>query len=91
MAKPPRHGQVKVSTMKPDRAKRHLSEMTKHLSAMRQYNGHGGGPETGIRLTCDTAQSSQGAMSPGGASGADYVTTNVGNIGDADSGGSSAD
>ena len=42
---------------------------------VRSYGGH---DATGV--------SSQGALSPGGASGADYQTTNTGNTGDSDSG-----
>jgi hypothetical protein len=52
-------------------------ELTQHAREVRTYGGHPGFEVTG--------QSSQGAFSPGGASGADYETTNTGITGDADS------
>jgi hypothetical protein len=52
--------------------------MTTSAAEVRDYNTGG-----------VTGQNSQGAMSPGGASSADYQTTNTGNTGDADSGGAS--
>jgi len=90
MAGPPKHGAISVSEMPRATAKKHLSELTKHAAIVRQYNGHGGGPETNIRLP-NTGESSQGGFAAGGASGsADYQTTNVGSdCGDADSGGPS--
>ena len=58
-------------------AKAHLDMMTEGAAQMRDY--HTGGV---------TGQGAQGGFSPGGASGADYTTTNVGSdCGDADSGG----
>lgn len=59
--------------MKIEHAKQHLSAMTASMSEVHDYGSHG------------TGFSSQGAMSPGGASGADYQTTSTGTTGDADS------
>jgi hypothetical protein len=73
----PKHGVIKVSTMKVEHAKKHLASMAASASEVRDYGGHDGG----------AGFSSQGSMSPGGA-GADYSTTNVGGTGDADSQGS---
>jgi hypothetical protein len=53
------------------------SQLTQHAREVKSYGGHPGFEVTG--------QSSKGAFSPGGASGADYSTTNTGNTGDADS------
>jgi hypothetical protein len=68
---PPKHGQIKVSTMKVSHAKAHLSLMTQGAAEVRDYGGHAA---TGY---------SQGAMATG-ASGADYQTTSVGDTPDAD-------
>ena len=57
--------------------KKHLAQLTRHALEVKSYGGHPGFEVTG--------QSSQGAFSPGGASGADYQTTSAGNTGDADS------
>lgn len=73
-SKPPRHGQIKVSTLKVEHAKKHLRQMTADASQVRDY--HTGGV---------TGQSSQGAFE-GASSGADYQTTSTGTVGDADSG-----
>jgi hypothetical protein len=85
---PPKHGDIAVTTLPERHAKKHLSEMTKHAAVVQQYNGHGAGPETGLRLP-NTGESSQGGFQQGGAGGADYTTTSTGNTGDADSGGPS--
>jgi hypothetical protein len=53
--------------------RRHLSELTVHVNEVPDYGCHG------------TGFSSQGAMGPGGASGADYQTNAVGDTPDADS------
>ena len=73
-SQPPRHGVIRVSTMKVEHAKQHLSTMTASATEVRDYGGHAA-----------TGFGSQGAMSPGGASGADYETTSVGDTPDADS------
>jgi hypothetical protein len=78
MAKPPRHGQIKVATMKPEHMKQHLAQMTASASEVADY--HRGGEVTG--------QFSGGAMSPGGASSANYQTSSADSVGDADSQGS---
>jgi hypothetical protein len=70
---PPTHGQIIVSTMKPEHARRHLAAMVSHANEVKDYGSHG------------TSFSSQGAFSTGGASGADYQTSSTGNTGDADS------
>ena len=59
---------------------KHLAELTQHAQKVKTYGGHPGFEVTG--------QSSEGAFSPGGASGADYGTTSTGNPGDVDSQGS---
>jgi hypothetical protein len=74
-SKPPKHGQIRISTMRPEHAKKHLAEMTASMSEVHDYGAHG------------TGFSSQGGFQSGGASGADYETTSTGNTGDADSGG----
>jgi hypothetical protein len=73
-AQPPKHGQIKVATMKIEHARKHLAQMTQGAEEVRDYGGH---DATGV--------SSQGALTPGGASGADYETRNVGDTPDADS------
>jgi hypothetical protein len=77
MAKPPRHGVIKTSTMKPAHMKQHLDLMTEHLQITKDYGSHG------------IAYSSQGGLTgsgmSGGAGGADYTTTNEGLVGDSDS------
>lgn len=70
---PPVHGVIKVSTLKIERAKAHLAQMTQGAADVRYYGGHG------------ARFSSGGALSPGGASGSDYQTTSADSIGDADS------
>jgi hypothetical protein len=56
--------------------KTHLAELTANADDVRDYGGHSA-----------TGFSSQGAMSPGGASGADYETSSADSAGDADSAG----
>jgi hypothetical protein len=71
---PPRHGVIKVSSMKPEHARRHLAAMTASMSEVHDYGSHG------------TGFSSEGSFaSGGGAAGADYQTTSTGNTGDSDS------
>jgi hypothetical protein len=72
----PQHGQVKVATMKVEHARKHLAQMTQGAEEVRSYGGH---DATGV--------SSQGALTSGGASGADYQTASVGDTPDADSAG----
>jgi hypothetical protein len=74
----PRHGVIRVSTLKPEHARQHLAAMVSSAAEVRDYGGH----EV-------TGQNSQGAMRQGGASGADYQTSSADNVGDADSGGAS--
>ena len=52
--------------------------MTTHINEVADYGGHG-------------TFSAQGGFSPGGASGADYQTTSVGDTPDSDSQGPVAD
>jgi hypothetical protein len=75
-AQPPQHGQITVTTMKIEHARKHLAQMTQGAEEVRSYGGH---DATGV--------SSQGALSPGGASVADYSTGSVGDTPDADSAG----
>ena len=73
---PPRHGRVIAGArgaMTATHLRKHLAELTTHANEVRDYGCHG------------TNFSSQGAMSPSGASGADYQTTSVGDTPDADS------
>ncbi len=64
---PPKHGQIKLGAgMKIEHAKKHLAMMTEGAAEVRDYGGHD-----------VTGQASQGAMSQGGASGADYATSSV--------------
>jgi hypothetical protein len=55
--------------------RKHLAELTAQANEVRDYGCHG------------TGFSSQGAMSAGGASGADYQTTSADSVGDSDSAG----
>jgi hypothetical protein len=73
----PRHGVIRVSTLKPEHARQHLATITASMAEVKDYGSHG------------TGFSSQGGFQQGGAAGADYETTNTGNTGDADSGGAS--
>jgi hypothetical protein len=83
-AQPPKHGQIRLGGgMKREHAKRHLSLMVKHASAVAAYHG----PNL---VSSDAGQSSGGGFTgsgmSGGAAGADYVTTSTGNT-DTESGG----
>lgn len=79
MSKPPKHGQIKLGAgMKPVHARRHMRMMETTSNLTKDYGSHAG-----------SGQTSQGAMSPGGSSSADYQTSNQGNTGDCDSGGPS--
>jgi hypothetical protein len=79
---PPKHGRVISSggqhSMPVKGLKAHLAQLTSHVHEVAQYGGY----EV-------TGQSSQGGFAPGGASGAQYQTTSVGDTGDSDSGGPS--
>jgi hypothetical protein len=76
------HGQVHVGASHPNRdtvvkqMTAHLKEHVASTNATADYGGHG-------------TAASQGAFSPGGASGADYETSSQDTVGDADSGGAS--
>jgi hypothetical protein len=77
-SQPPRHGRVIAGApgaMTALHLRRHLAELTSHANEVRDYGCHG------------TGFSSEGGMSPGGASGADYQTTSADSAGDSDSGG----
>ena len=63
---PPRHGVIRVATMKPAHAKAHLQMISESASQVRDYGGH-------QAIGCH----SEGAFAPGGAAGADYQTTSV--------------
>ena len=72
---PPRHGQILVSSMKLHHAKAHLRSMAESAAEVRDYSGHEA-----------TGYDSRGAMAPGGAAGAHYQTTSVGDTPDSDAG-----
>jgi hypothetical protein len=74
---PPRHGKViaALGGMTAKHVRRHLAELTAYANEVRDYGCHG------------TGFLSQGAMSPGDASGADYQTSSAGMMGDSDSSG----
>lgn len=74
--KPPAHGQISVSTLKIEHAKRHLASMTASAAEVADYGGHS-----------VTGEGSQGSFASDGAAGEDYQTSSTGNTGDADSGG----
>ena len=63
---PPRHGQIRVASMKLHHAKAQIRIMAESAAEVREYGGHEA-----------TSYDSRGAMSPGGAGGADYVTNSV--------------
>jgi len=74
---PPHHGHVIAGApgkMTATHLRTHLAELTASAEVVRDYGGHSA-----------TGYSSQGAMSPGGASGSDYQTANVGDTPDSDS------
>jgi hypothetical protein len=76
MSSVPKHGIIRLggpNAMKVHHAKRHLAAMTASMSEVHDYGNHG------------TGFSSEGSFSSGGASGADYETTSIGNTGDSDS------
>lgn len=73
-AQPPKHGVIRVSTLKFGHAKRHLASMTASAAEVRDYGGHS-----------VTGEGSQGAFASDGAAGADYQTSSTGNTGDSDS------
>ena len=73
---PPRHGRVVAGApgnMAANHLRRHLADLTAHANEVRDYGCHG------------TGFSSEGAMSPGGAAGADYQTASVNDAPDSDS------
>ena len=85
---PVTHGQIHVSDAHGDpsslaaQMRAHLAEHEVHLATTAGYH------RPSVNAGGDTGQSSQGGFAQGGASGADYQTTNVGSeCGDADSGG----
>jgi len=66
---------IKIATLPHKHAKRHLAAMTAAISEVKDY-GHGIGKSSGGDLTRSGAS--------GGASGADYQPTSVGDTPDAD-------
>lgn len=73
---PPRHGRVTAGApgrMTAHHLRRQLADLTAHANEVKDYGCHG------------TGFSSQGAMSPGGAAGADYQTASVNDTPDSDS------
>jgi hypothetical protein len=70
---PPRHGQIRVASMKLRHAKAHLRLITGFAAEVRDYGGHEA-----------TGYDSRGEMAPGGAAGADYQTTSVNDRPDSD-------
>lgn len=68
---PPRHGQIKVSSMRRSHAKAHLAMITEGAAQVRDYGGHS--------ATAD----SRGEFAPG-ATGANYTTTSVNDNPDSD-------
>jgi hypothetical protein len=73
--RPPRHGDISVTTMPRKHMRAHLASMSASAGEVANYGGHS-----------VTGEGSQGSFASGGAS--DYSTTNVGGTGDADTGGS---
>jgi hypothetical protein len=69
----PRHGQIRVASMKLRHAKAHLRLITGSAAQVRNYGGH------------EATYDSRGQMAPGGAAGADYQTTYVNDTPDTDS------
>ena len=72
---PPRHGQIRVASMKHHHAKAHLRIMAESAAEVQSYGGHQA-----------TGYDSRGAMAPGGAAGADYQTSSVNDTPDSDAG-----
>jgi hypothetical protein len=75
---PPRHGVIKVSSMKVSHAKNHLQMISESAAVVRDYGGHDA-------IGCH----SEGAFAPGGAAGANYETTSVNDNPDPDFSGTS--
>ena len=75
---PPRHGVIKVATMKPAHAKAHIQLITASAAEVRDYGGH---EATGCH--------SEGEFAAGGAAGADYETTSANDNPDPDFSGTS--
>ena len=73
---PPKHGDISVTTLPKHHARKHLAAMTASMAEVHDYGNHG------------TGFSSQGGFQQGGAAGAEYTTTSVGDTPDADSQGS---
>ena len=63
---PPRHGQIRVASMKLHHAKAHLRSMAESAAEVANYGGHEA-----------TGYDSRGEMAPGGAAGADYETVSA--------------
>jgi hypothetical protein len=75
MARPPRHGQIKTSTMKRAHMRKHLALMTESAATVADYGGHDA-----------SGFDSRGSFVQGGASsGADYQTRSEGDTPDSDS------
>ena len=71
--RPPRHGDIVVTTLPKVHAKAHVAMMTASAAQVRDYGGHS-----------VTGEGLQGGFSSGGG-GSDYSTTSTGNTADADS------
>ena len=69
---PPRHGVIKVSSMRVSHAKAHLQMITDSAAEVHSYSGY------------ESTADSRGAFAPGGAAGADYETTSVNDTPDSD-------
>jgi len=78
---PPRHGVIRVSSMRRSHALAHMRMFEKHGKAMADY--HFQPTDPGAH---GTGFSSQGGFSAGGASGAQYSTGSQDDVGDIDSG-----
>jgi hypothetical protein len=63
---PPRHGQIKVATLRRAHAREHLRLMSASAAQVRDYGGHEA-----------TGYDSKGDFAPGGAAGADYQITSI--------------
>jgi hypothetical protein len=69
---PPKHGQVRVASMKFSHAKDHLRMISDSAAEVKDYGGHS--------ATADA----RGGFAPGGAAGSDYSTASVNDSPDAD-------
>jgi hypothetical protein len=82
----PKHGVIKIWTLKPAHAKAHLAASTAAMDdVVRYHRGVDANNQTKDFGAHGTGYSSQGSFQQGGAAGADYQTSSADSVGDCDS------